>query len=135
MKKTPPSSDIAVISIVEPEDDFLVSEGFLDVLRLEFHDATDKDEAVFSRVKGKIVVEKVNIKLFNEEMAKEIVAFLTRNSDNNIMIHCRAGMSRSAAVTRFAADLLCREPIGWATNTTLLANAYVLAILNRERWK
>ena len=78
---------------------------------------------------------KAKLKLFNEEMAKKILAFLNKNSDNNILIHCRAGISRSAAVARFASELLDREPVGLAVPPTQFANAWVLAILNRERWK
>ena len=123
---------------MEPEDDFLVPNGFLEVLRLEFHDATDKEgvngeEFYFTHGKNKGM--KAKLKLFNEEMAKKILAFLNKNSDNNILIHCRAGISRSAAVARFASELLDREPVGLAVPTTQFANAWVLAILNRERWK
>jgi predicted protein tyrosine phosphatase len=140
MRRTPPKADVAVISCVEPEDDFLIPGGFLEVLKLSFHDATDRDGKTFT------LFDKVNdrhfksprdveIQLFTEQMAQDTLAFLKRNSDNSIMIHCRAGMSRSAAIARFAADFLAREPVGWVTPTTQFANTFVLALLNRERWK
>jgi predicted protein tyrosine phosphatase len=43
--------------------------------------------------------------LFNEKHAKKIIEFIKRfNNDSQIFIHCRAGVSRSAAVGAFIAE-------------------------------
>lgn len=41
----------------------------------------------------------------NEEQAKEMAAFIRENWDSNIIVHCRAGISRSAAVARVLMEL------------------------------
>ena len=130
-----PKANVAVISIKEPEDDFLLPEGFLDALKLEFHDATPNDGEFFNEWDERSSRwGKVKIKLFDEDMANQVMAFLEKHKENNILVHCRAGFSRSAAVASFAAELLGREPVGWATPTTQFLNFHVRSLLNRLLW-
>lgn len=46
--------------------------------------------------------EKVPVKAFSEEQAKDLFKFIKQNEDkNNCVIHCAAGISRSGAVGTF----------------------------------
>ena len=87
-----------VISITDPNlfrQFFPKSKNRLDVLRLQFHDWT-KDAL---EKHGKELVEQGYV-FFNKRMAKEIIEFINKYRDKIelIMIHCEAGISRSAAV-------------------------------------
>jgi len=68
------------------------------VLRLEFH---DKDPNHMNED------EVIGYKLFNEEDAVKILTFMKAHQDNTVdlIVHCEAGISRSAAVSKFAAHL------------------------------
>jgi len=70
--------------------------SWLDVLRLEFDDVdpshmNPQQAAMF--------------RLFNEEDAAKIIEFLQKYSDvvEDAVVHCEAGISRSAAVSKFIA--------------------------------
>ena len=83
----------AVISISEP--DYYpanLQEGWHSVLRLEFHDV----DAAF----GEYTV-------FSESNAKSIIEFARKAHEGaceGIMVHCKAGISRSAAVAKWIAE-------------------------------
>jgi predicted protein tyrosine phosphatase len=83
----------AAISISEP--DYYpanLKEGWFDVLRLEFHDV---NSAV-----GEYTV-------FSEEDALRIIEFVRKAQENlceGILVHCHAGISRSAAVAKWIAE-------------------------------
>lgn len=65
-----------------------------DVMRLQFHDATRKPE-------------KDDKILFDEAMALSILKFLKKNEDlvTEAIAQCEAGISRSAAVSKFIAQI------------------------------
>jgi hypothetical protein len=65
-----------------------------DILRLEFH---DKDPETIRPG------EKSGYKLFNDEHAIKILKFLKLHQDDttDAIVHCEAGISRSAAVSKF----------------------------------
>ena len=85
-------NDWAVISITEPGfDPADLKRGWNNILRLEFHDA---ENPLISRV------------LFNSEDARKIIEFVAqahRGDSDGILVHCTAGISRSAAVAKFIA--------------------------------
>lgn len=69
-----------------------LSDVWVDVLRLEYHDI-DHDST------GRMV-------LFGEGHALEILKFLKKHEDSEVtevIAHCEAGISRSAAVAKFVA--------------------------------
>lgn len=89
-----PWNDFAMISIGEPaasEGDPVIPDGWHDVLRLSFHD----------------VVPNQNIDnaytLMTADDADKIVSFVRKVAPDvqGIIVHCRAGISRSAAVVKW----------------------------------
>lgn len=88
-----------------------------EILRLAFHDATPKDSNPQSTV------------LFSAEDAKAVIDFLRRHHARtqalHLLIHCEAGISRSAAVAVFAASE-CRVPL---SGQFAFLNPWVLGML------
>jgi predicted protein tyrosine phosphatase len=84
--------DWVVISLsewgVEPAK---LKEGWHSILRLEFHDIDEPQEPY---------------DLFNEDQARRIIQFVEAHAGNSqgILVHCRAGISRSAAVAKWIAE-------------------------------
>lgn len=104
-------ANCAIISIVSPGEknpDFISQT----VLKLQFHDITEK-------LKGFVA--------FNAEIAKQILDFVKSNSDKNVVVHCEAGLSRSAAIVRFLVTHM--EYDGEFANTN---NWFVYKILCEE---
>lgn len=89
-----PWSDFAMISIGEPvasEGDPVIAEGWHDVLRLSFHDVTPSQNPDNAYT------------LMTSDDADQIVAFVRCVAPDveGIIVHCRAGISRSAAVVKW----------------------------------
>lgn len=90
-----PWPDFAMISLGEPdaaEGAPRIQDGWHDVLRLEFHDIT----ADTMDVEGIYT-------LMSDADAQAIVAFVKKVAPEveGIIVHCRAGISRSAAVAKW----------------------------------
>jgi predicted protein tyrosine phosphatase len=82
--------DWAVISITGFVQYASLRDGWLDILRLEFYDTEDKD-TIFS---------------FNVMQADQINQFVDKVKEQGaagILVHCHAGISRSAAVAKWVA--------------------------------
>lgn len=83
----------------------LHDDSWTDVLRLEFHDIDpskrgDRDK----RVKK----EKIKRVYFDEKMAVQVLQFLKKYEDTTVteaIVHCEAGISRSAAISKHIAQL------------------------------
>lgn len=91
-----PWSDFAMISIGEPaasEGDPQIQDGWHDVLRLSFHDVVPSQNPDGAYT------------LMTADDADQIVAFVRRVAPDvvGIIVHCRAGISRSAAVVKWIA--------------------------------
>lgn len=89
--------DCAVISITEPSSFLGLADlkgGWFEVLRLEFDDV---DPATCSDQSNKFMTI---------HQARVIVAFVDSVAPNvsSIMVHCKAGISRSAAVAKWIAE-------------------------------
>jgi predicted protein tyrosine phosphatase len=88
-----------------------------DVLRLYFHDSVP-----YGR-------EPRKVDLFSPEQAQAVIDFLRRHNaqsePRHLLIHCEAGISRSAAVAVFAASE-CRVPL---SGQFAFLNPWVLATL------
>lgn len=87
--------DFALISLGEPdssEGDPRIQDGWHDVLRLSFHDITPDTLDVAGAYT-----------LMTEDDAQKIVAFVKKVAPQveGIIVHCRAGTSRSAAVAKW----------------------------------
>ncbi|HZV99473.1 MAG TPA: hypothetical protein VFF74_10835 [Methylophilaceae bacterium] len=96
-----PISSWAVISITEPgcpDGQARLQPGWHSVLRLEFHDL-DANSPEWDIAAGQFV-------FMNEQHAHEVIEFVDRVAGevDTILVHCRAGISRSAAVAKFVAN-------------------------------
>lgn len=113
----PARDDLAVISISEPEADPAILSCQEDmILRLAFHDVDPGAETANSWT------------LFDPSHADRVMRFVRRihadPQDVDLVIHCRAGISRSAALALFvAADTGCefpRKPFAGLANQHIL---------------
>lgn len=108
-----PPRDFAVISICcNPEvatrvlrdgDPHFFSEDHENVLNVEFDDITVDVDYFDMRDDGDHS-EPVTAQGITNETAGKIVRFIESHKDMDIMVHCRAGKSRSQAVTRYVLD-------------------------------
>ena len=101
-----PWSDWAVISLNEPDScdgPAKIADGWHSVLRLSFHDVTPKSDGMDAL-----------IRYADADDAKQIVEFVRRVAPevSGIMVHCRAGISRSAAVVKWISGQY-RIPFSW----------------------
>jgi protein-tyrosine phosphatase len=96
-------------------------------LNLEFDDLTEDQE-----YKGHL------FKTITQEQADQIVEFVEKNLDRNIIIHCKAGKSRSQAVARFILDFysdsftMCEEN---RNNPCISPNIEVISKLKKAIWR
>jgi predicted protein tyrosine phosphatase len=123
--------ETCIISINEPEamdGEAKLDEGWFKVLRVKFWDVTqdiDHDSM------GKILA-------MTEGQAKEIADFIKENRDRSILIHCRAGISRSAAIAEILFQLgwddLPTEmrPYFMSPTDTSLYNSHVKKLLAKQ---
>jgi len=93
MKQIKPDKKIAVISIVEPSEDYIPSNEWENLIQVKFDD---------------IKKEVKHYVLFNNFHAKLIIDFIetTKNKVGGYIVHCHAGVSRSGAVAHFIANVL-----------------------------
>ena len=87
----PARTDWAVISLSEwGSEPVKLKDGWYAVLRQEFHDIDEPQEPY---------------DLFTPDQAQEIIRFVDAHAGNSrgILVHCRAGISRSAAVAKWIA--------------------------------
>lgn len=80
-----------VISIGSKGDWFDFACEHLDVLRIEFDD-----------VEGFVGSDGLDV--FHHGQAAQIQAFANKHADESILVHCQAGMSRSAAVAKWISE-------------------------------
>jgi predicted protein tyrosine phosphatase len=90
-----PDARWALISLNEPDAwDGLarIAPGWHSVLQLSFHDVTPESHGLDAL-----------ITFFSEEDARQVVDFVRRVAQevDGILVHCRAGVSRSAAVAKW----------------------------------
>jgi len=90
----------AIISITSPDGTpgcrpaVLDQNSWSQVLRLQFHDL---DPKVHGQVKSYVI--------FSEDQALQIIRFMRAHQDEHdvLIVHCEAGISRSAGVAKFVA--------------------------------
>lgn len=96
----------------------LVEAAWSKILRLEFHDADGSGRSIDSRIVP-----------VTEDHAVEILKFLRAHQDDHsrAIVHCEGGISRSAAVSKFIAQIYNLEfPEGYS-----LYNRHVYSTLLR----
>ena len=116
-----PFEDWAVISIGESDMKApQIKDGWHDVLRLFFHDVNpDKVVELSSKYVG-----------MSESQADQIVEFVSRVAPNvdAILVHCKAGISRSAAVAEWIAKRY-ELPFDYSYPNS---NSYVLRLIQES---
>jgi predicted protein tyrosine phosphatase len=113
-----PSAGQAIVSITEPGlGPALLKPGWSDILRLEFHD-------VDAEVEG--------YSLFTDAQADAVMDWLDAVEErvDAVVVHCVAGISRSAAVAKFIAG---RCEVAGFDHDYLRYNRLVYRVLMR-RW-
>ena len=128
---------MVVISIAA-EDEFpaLLKRPFADVLRLNFHDVTEESLGISIgtvpdvsptqklTINGKVLPD------YNDAIA--IIEFLNKHNREDfnctLVCHCEGGVSRSAAVVKFA-SLMFKARIAGIDDDTSLANPRLLRLL------
>lgn len=103
----------------------LIEAAWSKILRLEFHDADGSGRSIDHRMDD--VIANNNLSLFTEQQAVEILRFLRLYQDNHtqVIVHCEGGISRSAAVSKFVAQIYNLEfPEGYS-----LYNRHVFSTL------
>ena len=103
-----------VISIVSPNEQ---NPQFYCVacLSLKFHD-------VLERQKGKVA--------FDSSHANAIINFIKKDNNHDIVVHCEAGLSRSAAVVRFLVEYFNYVGVFANTNNLMVYQN----LLHRNTW-
>lgn len=122
--------EACLISISEPgKPEARLMPGWTDVLRMSFWDVTKPLEQGFVLAGHPAG----SIDPMTEDEAKEIADFIKKHKDENIIVHCRAGKSRSAAIVRLLTEL------GWKMHPTILPhydfsgfNIHVYSLVKRH---
>lgn len=135
--------NVAYISISATKDcaldyfaDEKESEHYLpntdNTLNLNFDDVTE--DFTFKNMYG----QDVTYHAISDEQAAQIIDFVDNNKDKNLIIHCRAGKSRSAAVARAIFDCYAdvyEENMFNNYNPIVTPNPDVLAKVKRAFYK
>jgi predicted protein tyrosine phosphatase len=138
LQENPIDSNWALISIWDSYEllQLSVIEKFFkigceDFISLKFADLTSEQ----TRKMSKEEILKHDIRLFNEEQAKQILNFINKINKKNIetlFIHCAAGISRSGAVGLFTCRYLKLNEKQFRTeNIHIFPNTFILELLNK----
>ncbi len=122
----------AVISISDPgSEPVRLAPGWFSVHSVQFHDI-DLEKPINAHLRAEILKWK---KPLTEDQAGELVAYIHRimatKGVTQLLVHCEAGISRSAAVAKWIADTYHLPSLGPATK---LHNRHVYKLL-REAHK
>lgn len=135
-----PRQDASIVSITDPDEPLAcIADGFHGLLRLQFHDLEEESINVpvgllpdlrpggrridFGRAVLPDASDAIKIITFIRDLSAMAGLF-------HLIVHCEAGISRSAAVASFVADRFC-VPIEQANPDTSAANARLLRLLNK----
>lgn len=104
-----PQLNLAVISITTPGDSpAQIEKGFHSILRLEFDDLYEENlhemvgDIPDASLNGYLLWHNLRLPDINHAIA--IINFLDKLTCRHVIVHCHAGVSRSAAVAQFVAD-------------------------------
>ena len=108
---------------VDMREDFnnssLTSCGCIDSCFMAFDDALPGDNGAWD--------------LFTLEQAKQLILFIDTHIDQKFLIHCNAGISRSAAVGLFISKLTDTTEEFWNNHRNVFPNGHVSNLL-RQAW-
>jgi predicted protein tyrosine phosphatase len=99
-----PNENMAVISICGMDSERKLSNKWKHRIDLDFDDVDVAGSFTIVTKKGNVEIPYI---LFDENMARKVITFISSlpSNVNSIVVHCYAGISRSAAVAKF----LCEE--------------------------
>ena len=127
-ENTKPDLSVAVISIRDPGSELVdLQPGWFDVLSMVFHDI-NRDQLKHVSAHLRADMEK-NYAMMTPRHAEEIVRFvdrLVRQGVEGFLVHCEAGISRSAAVAKWIAERYDLPPLG---RLVVAHNRYVYRLL------
>ncbi len=134
-----PTPDIAIISIKDPDGKPVRLPRGVSSTRLEFHDLYEEAlnlpvGAFPDAITPPLAVFHANFILPDTHHAWQIIRFIRLQAEKpnpiDLIVHCEAGISRSAAVAMFVADRYA-VPIDQANPDTSCANKRLLRLLNK----
>jgi predicted protein tyrosine phosphatase len=138
-----PAGNVVAISITDPDErPAKVRPGFRAVLRLSFHDIMEESLGLnVGDLPDLHPRHAVGVRLFwgqaelcDANDARRVLTFLDHHANSaeklHLVVHCHAGISRSAAVAAFAADRFGIE-IDQANPDTSCANTRLLRLLGK----
>jgi predicted protein tyrosine phosphatase len=98
VERTPGNPAVALISITDPSQaKARLQSGWLDVLRVSFHDIGAEHFPASPENRVKYLP-------MTQLQASQVATFLRVHHAAHVLVHCEAGISRSFAVARAAAD-------------------------------
>lgn len=105
-EKIVPSDDMALISIREPAEWVSLHRDWKNVLEVEFHDADPNPNPLEPQTN--FGIEYDDVVYFDDGMADDVMRFVNDLPKNvvHLIVHCHAGISRSAAVAKSIVDLI-----------------------------
>ncbi len=104
------------------QDDDIPLKGWWDALKLEFDDVVDP-------------IVGMDVTIFDERMAKELLAFIDKNKGRDFVIHCDAGISRSVAVASFMKDAYEYDMELFEIGSDQFRNIRIVNLLRRARFE
>jgi predicted protein tyrosine phosphatase len=121
-----PDFSAAVISISDPGSRPVdLKPGWHDVLSIQFHDI-DMCKAYGAHLRADILKRYSPAMMEHAETIASFVRRVKAEGVERIMVHCEAGISRSAAVAKWIADTYHLTPLGPAVK---LHNRHVYKLL------
>jgi predicted protein tyrosine phosphatase len=107
-EKIVPNENMAIISICGMDSERKLSNKWGYRLDLDFDDVDKKGTFTIVTQKGNVELPYI---LFDENMARAIITFIKELPENvnSIVVHCYAGISRSAAVAKFLCENIYNE--------------------------
>ncbi len=121
IKEFKPNKNTVLISIVSPKNIHPELSGFVEILKIAFEDATPG-------------VKKEDSLLFDSFLAKKTISFIDKyismEENFEFIVHCEAGISRSAAIATFIAS----EALLPINGRIAFLNTHVLNVLVKEKY-
>lgn len=83
----------------------LIEGAWSHILKVPFHDADGSGRSIDNRLTD--IIAKGHLQLFSEDQAVQILKFLKEHQEDHTqaIVHCEAGISRSAGVSKFIAQI------------------------------
>ena len=118
-----------VVNVLDSRDAHFFAKNHENVLNVEFDDITQDEQYISDPGMG-FTAYGLDLKT-----ARNIVNFIDSHVGMNFMVHCRAGKSRSQAVTRFITDFYEGYKETNPDNPCMFPNVHTLHKLKQARYE